>query len=197
MNIQELYRHYASTESDINEHLCTLFDLATECDIITEFGTRDGCSTSAFAAAIEGTSKKLFCVDLYRSNNIDGFLKSKNITFYQADTLVYNMQTTDLLFIDTLHTYFQLFSELKAHSKNVKKYIAMHDTVSYGVADEPYYNPNAPVKMSEHTQPTDKKGLITAIDDFLKDGDGINWKIKKAFTNNNGLTVLERVNIIS
>ncbi len=36
------------------------------------------------------------------------------------------------------------------------------------------------------------KGLKPAIDEFLENNS--NWKIKEVFTNNNGLTVLEKVN---
>lgn len=46
--------------------------------------------------------------------------------------------------------------------------------------------------MSVHIQQTEKKGLIAAINDFLKEGDGVNWKIEKEYLNNNGLTILKR-----
>lgn len=104
MNIKDLYIHHTAIKSDINEHLPTLFKLARECDIITEFGTRDGCSTSALAAAIEGTNKKLICVDLYKSNGIDNILKQNNVSFYEADTLTFNLQLTDF-FIHRYSTY--------------------------------------------------------------------------------------------
>ncbi len=182
-----------STSSDINEHLVTLFELAKECSTITEFGTRDGCSTTALAAAVENTDKRLTCIDLYRSNGIDVFLKLKNISFQQADTLIIDIEETDFLFIDTLHTYFQLFSELKKHSKSVLRYIALHDTVSYGLVDEWCYDPKATVKMSKLTQQTQKTGLQAAVNDFLHTEDGVNWKTKNNYLNNNGLLVLERI----
>ena len=104
-----------------------------------------------------------------------------------------NIEETDLLFIDTLHRYFQLYNELGLHAKNVKKYIILHDTETYGEVDEPLYAPQIPVKMSEKVIRTKAKGLKQAISDFLNTTkEGKNWKIKEVFTNNNGLTVLER-----
>jgi hypothetical protein len=193
-NIQERYKICASSNSDINEHLPALHALATEVEKITEFGTRDGDSTTAFLAAIENTNKTLTCYDLYKSSNTLIFEQFKNFKFNNTDTLQVTIEETDLLFIDTLHTYFQLYNELGLHSKKVSTYIALHDTTTYGIEDEPLYQPGFTVKMSEKANiRTPKTGLKNAITDFLQTTkDGANWFIFKEYTNNNGLTILKR-----
>jgi hypothetical protein len=37
----------------------------------------------------------------------------------------------------------------------------------------------------------EKRGLYTALMDFLDENK--NWKVKEHFTNNNGLTIIERI----
>jgi hypothetical protein len=163
------------------------------CKHITEFGTRHGDSTSALFAADPDT---FISYDLYRDEEVVNFYAPyKNFTFIQGDTLQIEIEPTDLLFIDTLHTYFQLFSELTIHSKKVSRFIILHDTVSYGHEDESSYSPSAPVKMSDIVRQGDKKGLKNALNDFLQTSDGKNWIVREEFTNNNGLVVLERKNI--
>ncbi len=189
MNIQEEYNKRKQNTSDINEHLETLFNYGVKSKHITEFGSRFGDST---VALIHSKPKKMISYDLFKSDFIKE-LNEENYSFVQSDTLQVNIEETDLLFIDTLHRYFQLYNELGLHAKNVKKYIILHDTETYGEVDEPLYAPQIPVKMSEKVIRTKAKGLKQAISDFLNTTkEGKNWKIKEVFTNNNGLTVLER-----
>lgn len=107
--------------------------------------------------------------------------------FILGDSLKIDILNTDLLFIDTLHTYNQLLGELKKHSINVNKWIILHDTVSFGSCDEHIYEHASEIVKNTTS---DKKGLIEAVNDFLKENK--NWIIKEVFTNNNGLTILER-----
>jgi predicted O-methyltransferase YrrM len=189
-----IYNVLCNTPSDINEHLPTIKNLASECNIVTEMGTRFVVSTWALVYA---EPKKIICYDINEDfflegkKNIYEICKEKNIefSFTKADTLKLEIQKTDLLLIDTLHTYFQLFSELSLHAKNVNKYIIMHDTVSFGHYDEQIYSHASDVvKNQNHI----KSGLVPAIEDFLKTEEGLNWSIYKVYENNNGLTVLIR-----
>ena len=196
MTIQEQYNQRRSVQTDINEHLETLYSYGVRSDItsITEMGTRFGDSTIAFLNAIENTNKTLFSYDLFRSENISGFERYKNYKFFQEDTLACNIINTDILFIDTLHTYFQLHSELTRHSKQVNKFIILHDTETFGVNDEVLYSSDCAVKMSDLVILTERQGLRAAFTDFLaNETDGINWRVKETFTNNNGLVILERI----
>ena len=93
----------------------------------------------------------------------------------------------DVLFIDTLHTYNQLYNELIKHSKKVKYHILLHDTVSFREKDEVLYN-HASVMIKN--MKNSKKGLYAAVTDFITTND--DWYIEKEYENNNGLMVLSR-----
>jgi hypothetical protein len=121
-------------------------------------------------------------IDLANEYNID-------YTFIESDVLNIEIEKTDLLFIDTLHTYNQLIKELNIHSKHAKKYIILHDTTTFGDVDEKVYDHASPLVINE---PTNKQGLWNAVNDFLKTEEGKNWKLLKRFTNNNGLTILKK-----
>jgi hypothetical protein len=95
----------------------------------------------------------------------------------------FEIEETDFLFIDTLHAYAQLKKELEMHALKAKKFIAFHDTVSYGERDEDNYTG---VIQKKH----EKQGLNAAINEFLESNP--QWSIEEVFTNNNGLTVLKR-----
>lgn len=188
-------KHYdkmCSIGSDINEHLPTLKRYASECEKVTEMGVRFACSTWAF---IEAKPKKLTCIDInykffepshsYVKSMCDNYKIDFN--WITGDSLKTDIEETDMLFIDTLHRYNQLISELRRHSENVKKFIILHDTKTFGYIDESIYDHASDLTFDLQT----KIGLKPAVDDFLNENQ--NWKIKEIYTNNNGLTILERV----
>ena len=174
----------------------TIKKYASECDSVTEMGTRFVVSTWAL---VEATPKKIFCYDikldffLEGKLNIEEVCESKNIDFkfIEADTLKVQIENTDLLFIDTLHRYEQLFGELNRHAKDVNKYIILHDTVTFSDVDEFIYQHASDIIK---TKQTEKVGLKMAIDDFLETENGSEWEIHEVYTNNNGLTVLKKIN---
>ena len=192
------FREACEKPSDINEHLQVLNQLAAECEHITEMGVRDVVSTWAFLAA---SPKKLVCYDIVKTDNIDIALKSAldssiNMEFIEADVLKVEIEPTDLLFIDTLHTYSQLKKELALHGNKVNKYIVFHDAVTYGHKPEPsQFNTHAGiVKQHERILANyveNDGGIMPAIEEFIDEND---WKVKQFYTNNNGLLIIEKIN---
>lgn len=179
-----------NTPSDINEHLLTIKKYSEDCDHITEMGVRDCVSTWAMLAS---NPKKMISYDIVRHNNVSEVEKLTNdysidFTFKTSDSLQCEIDETDLLLIDTLHTYNQLISELKLHNDKVKKYIILHDVVSFGYSDEKIYNHASDIIKNTNTS---KVGLMNAVNDFLTQNN--HWRIKETFKNNNGLMILERV----
>lgn len=175
--LQERYDYYCNTPIDIHEHLPTIRRYAQECFHITEFGTRYVVSTYAFMA---GKPTKLVTYDLYPHENIwtaASIAQENNVdfSFMERDTTQVEIEPTDLLFIDTLHTYAQCKKELELHASKARKYIMFHDTVSFGYSDEGSVGP----------------GLMPAITEFLAANP--QWQIKEHYTNCNGLMILERV----
>lgn len=175
--VEEKYTYWVNTPGDIHEHLPTLKKYAEEVNHITEMGVRWVVSTWAL---LMGKPQKMISYDWGFNEHIEELIEiTKDIdtdfTFIQADTGKIEIELTDLLFIDTMHTYEHLKLELSLHAKNVNKYIILHDTITFGRRGQDGSTP----------------GLIKAVDEFLQDNE--EWQIKEHFSNNNGLTILERV----
>jgi len=176
MNIYDIYKQKCNKKCDINEHLPILKKYAEKVRHVTEFGVRFGVSTTAF---LSGKPKVLKSYDINKKSFKNYKLYKNlspdtNFTFIVSNVLKVDIEETDLLFIDTWHTYNQLSRELELHSGKVKKYIIFHDTETFGYVGE------------DGTEP----GLLEAINKFL--GINKNWKIEKIFKNNNGLYIISR-----
>jgi hypothetical protein len=191
--INLIYESQCNTPSDINEHLPTLLKYAKECKHITEMGVRWVSSTWPLLLS---NPKKMISYDIVRHPKIEEVIDlSKNYNldyqFIQSDVLTIEIEETELLFIDTLHTYNQLVCELDIHSDKCSKYIILHDTTSFGEVDEMIYeHASNEIKNIE----TKKQGLWNAILDFLETDKGKMWEVHERFTNNNGLTILKNKN---
>lgn len=137
MNKSKIYfEHFKVVPGDIEEHLDTLSEYASKCNTVTELGTRALVSTWAFMVA---HPKKLITIDKVHPSEYGAIqmLNEANkaareefidFKFILADDLEIQIDETDLLFIDTLHTREQLTKELQLHASKVKKYIIFHDT---------------------------------------------------------------------
>lgn len=172
-SIEEYFLFYKTVKGDIEEHMDTLKKYASKSNSIVELGVRNLVSTWAFLAA---RPKKLISVDithpitngakkafddafrLARENKID-------FAFIQADDLEIELEKTDLLFIDTLHTREQLTQELKLHADKARKYIILHDTEIPEMAETAF--------------------------EFLKENK--KWRLLEQRHNNNGLIVLGKL----
>ena len=178
--LENIYNQRCSMPSDINEHLPTLKKYAEECDHITEMGVRWVVSTFAF---MMGKPKKLISIDIdpvekHGIQTIDLITLAKTagveFEFVLGDTTEIEIEETDFLFIDTLHTYTQLKKELALHPSKVKKYIGFHDTTTFA-------------QVGEYKE----VGLWPAIEEFLSSNP--EWVIAEKFEKNNGLTILKRI----
>lgn len=187
--IEQLYRAACATPSDIHEHLPLLRELASECQHITEFGLRWGTgSTIAFLAAQPATfvSWDLNPMAVVSQQVLD-LIRSRGRTRFEprcGDTLkISPIEPTDLLFIDTLHTGYQLWEELKRHvdprrsPMPVRKYLVFHDTETFRYVGE---NGQAP-------------GLVDAIREFQLHYAFPHWALLHDRKNNNGLAVLRHI----
>jgi hypothetical protein len=190
--IQQIFKEYCSIpqgHSDISEHLPALYFFAKQCKTITELGVRQAISSYAFASA---RPEKYTCIDIKEYSGFTALIQrckdeGINIIPQIADSRTVELEPTDLLFIDTLHTYAQLTIELNKHHSKVNKYIILHDTVTYSFTDDYIdYGTDPNLQSEGHT------GLIPAIFNFLDSNR--DWKHLKTYPNNNGLTVLTRLN---
>jgi cephalosporin hydroxylase len=193
--IFEIYLQQKENISDINQHIETLYDLGKECSHITEMGVRWVSSTWPF---VYSKPDKMISYDIKKNPNIEKVISlceeySINYEFEEKDVLEVEIEPTELLFIDTLHTYNQLIKELELHSNKVSKYIVLHDTTHFGRIDEVIYSHASDIIKKSKTT---KQGLMTAIEDFLLTELGQSWEIFRIYTNNNGLTILKNKSYI-
>jgi len=189
--IIQKFNQLRDTSSDINEHLETLSQYASKCNHVTELGVRGIVSTWAF---LKGRPKTIISYDLKHPNECGGNLEevikaaedaSINFSFIIGDSTKIIIENTDLLFIDTWHTYDQLNKELNLHENKVNKYIILHDTTLYEIIDEPFERTNSWNKTFIGG------GLWKAVHEFLIKHK--QWTIEKRYTNNNGLTILKKI----
>jgi hypothetical protein len=172
MTLDEIYYEKCRTKSDINEHLPVLREYGDKVNHITEMGVRGIVSTYALLAS---RPKKMISYDIIYvdTSHIHSLAPATEYRFIVGDTRQISIEPTELLFIDTLHNYDQLKTELTLHAPKTSKFIVLHDTETFGVHGE-----------------TEQIGLLKAIDEFLE----INtvWVNDLRLKNNNGLTILKK-----
>lgn len=192
-DLEMMYQWAKNTPGNINEHIPTLYEYAKECEHIVEMGT--GAYPVSSWGFLRAKPKKFITIDagdpqliseakkIAQANDID-------FEFIKADTghPDLDIEETDLLFIDTWHTYDQLKQEFKLHAHKAKKYIVLHDTTTFGDKDEGY---GAPYYPDLHVQPKSQRGVWPAVEEFLAENN--DWRLVIRYTNNNGLTILKRV----
>lgn len=177
------FHRVCATPSDINRHLPLLRELVRQesgmaITEVVEFGMRNVVSTWALAA---GRPYSLVSVDIQdppadalsevvRCTAEEGV----QFTFLRCDTLALPPVSCDILFIDTLHTAAQLRAELARHADGVRRFIALHDTDSFGYRGEDGSEP----------------GLVSVIEEFV--GERGAWGVEWHDPDCNGLTVLQR-----
>jgi hypothetical protein len=144
--------------------------LLENCESYTEFGVMQGAT---LAAAMLTNIKSIRAYDInlktyeHAARHFEIYASQNDIDFTitTASTLDIDIDITDLLYIDTFHSYPQLSAELKKHHNNVQKYIVCHDT---------------------HAKPR----LAVAIAEFIEENK--NWEILTENKLSVGYTVLER-----
>lgn len=169
--------------TDIQEHCPTLARLSAECDHVTELGSGTGTSTTAL---LRGEPRRLVCYDIHHASEFDNVIRiarrpgsATSFMFHEQSALESDIEPTDLLFIDTLHVAEQLREELRMHALKVRKFIVLHDTVTFG----------------EHGEIGGHAGLLQALDEFVEQN--AEWAVKEQYDNNNGLTVLARHSLVT
>lgn len=171
-----MYTMACNKPSDIYEHLPILNELAAQCNHITEFGVGNGNSSTAFlnsTATLRSYDIRILPDAEYLFNEAKKL--GRDVELIYGDSLyIKQFSDTDLLFIDSLHTYRQLREELSLYNKHVRKWIVMHDTSLFGDVGE-----------------DGQTGLWLAIEEYLELHP--KWILQERRYNNNGLTILKRI----
>jgi len=176
LTLENLYNEACSEWSDIQDHLPRLRDYSLLVDHVTEFGVRTGFSTRALLA---GFPKRMISYDINPYSDEPRIRTATQAacvdwTFVQDNILFVEIEPTDLLFIDTYHTYSQLKAELNLHASKVRRYLILHDTAFFG-------------EVGQDGKPV---GLIQAYRELLVEDPS--WHVVEVLSSSYGLTVLER-----
>ena len=174
--IQAKFERVSVEGTDMREHMPKLKEYASRCPRVVEFGVWDCTSTWGLLAGAPVWMRSYDVIRKDEVNEVEALVKNTSIDFQfvLASSIEVELPEVDLLFIDSLHTYAQLKTELALHHAKVSKLIILHDTTTFGEEDQFYHKP----------------GLWPAVQEFLAvHGD---WRVKERLTNCHGLTVLER-----
>jgi len=182
MDFEKIYQEAVSNQTgDMYIHLPIISKLVEDCKHVTELGLGKAESTKAFLR--HNVEIHTYEIDPL-PESVEFIEQSKkagkNITLHIGDTREVEIEETDLLFIDTYHSYDQVKKELELHAGKVRKYIMFHDTTLYGFVGQGY----AP--ESDYYQ----IGIWPAIQEFLDTH--VEWQIIHHVDENNGFTVLQK-----
>lgn len=196
--LNEIYaQHCGDRTSDIFDYMGLLGEMSKGFEHITEMGVREVNTTWAFMWGLANSSytrRRLVSYDLAYHPNIElaktvAAENNVDFTFIQGNSIEVQIEQTNMLFIDTEHTYQHLHKELTLHSNNVTSCIFIHDTSGvYGAWEDWPYNHPRRGELANH--PT-KYGMWAGVVDFLNEN--ASWRLVERYEVGNGLTIIERV----
>lgn len=197
-SLSTLFQYYKAFPSPINEHLQTLRELGRASDHITEIGSQSMLATFGLLQGLsERENKGTYIGRFFEAPPLHDLLLANksadeakiSFSYSHGSDRTFEIEPTDLLFIDGKHTSVHVGYALRQFAPHTKKYIAIHHTAApWGLRD----NPNDRKDLSLYFDEADrsKSGSMPAIVNFLKEHP--EWHLAHRFSNNHGLVVLER-----
>lgn len=175
-SLGQLFEKAWQEPSDMNEHCETLRDLASQCEVVADMGSRPLVSTVALLA---GEPKKLIACHATEEavKQVMGVAKRSSelqAAIQQADSLSVTLpdNVVDLLLLDSEpHTAEHVLAELERHAPKVKRWIVLHDTATYG-----------------ETGSDGGPGVLVGIRQYVRANP--QWTVMSHTPRNHGLTVL-------
>jgi hypothetical protein len=159
-----------------NVYVTTLFDYATKCCHVTEFNSTCDPSTIVFLYNRNIIRSYNTIVDNEVKNIVNELIENDWDLVYKKGTILEEeIEETDLLYINSVDSYYNLIRALKKYENKVTKYIAISKTHKYAIKGK--HNEN---------------GLLPAIIKFIMLHN--NWKISFYDIICNGMTILEKHN---
>lgn len=174
MNAEQIllneYTSACNQPSDIRKHVSVLNTLAKECDSVVELGVRTGVSTRAFLVS----NVRLRSYDIEMNDRVTELFRvaqslGKDMQYIMGDSLSLDIEPADMMLVDTVHSYDQVTGELNRHANKIRKYIAFHDTYTFGLGQE---------------------NVLSAVLDFIMRNP--EWSLHHYDVEDNGLTVIKR-----
>ncbi len=187
--VEAIYAGHQLQASAITAHLPRLRALAEGLPLAVEFGVKRGASSSALLLG----ARHVISYDLVSTPEARALAEAAGDrwTYLIADSRTATIPACDLLFIDSLHTFDQLDVELRQHADMAGRYLAFHDTITFGSigargeSGDWLWTPTR-----GQTMPASALGIRPAIDALLiRDP---SWHVVAHYVDSHGLLVLER-----
>lgn len=138
-SLQEIYDELKANERDLNLHMDRLCELATGLDHVTEIANRREPTVAFLKAAPKKFVSYNSERDSYTASAL-ALIKNSDEWFEGSDEdntqKIPEIEETDLLFIDSEHTYARLREELNKYYLSCRRYIVVHDTDIYGATGQ-------------------------------------------------------------
>lgn len=190
MDIETIYNRHCSTPTAITPHLPRLRAVAEGLDLAVEFGVKRGASSSALLMG----AKKVISFDVVETREARELeaVAGDRWDYRLEDSRTAEVPPADMLFIDSQHDYEQCKAELDAHGHNIRKYIVLHDTATFGVvgADGESGRHKWAYVPGKGSVPLDCLGVRFAVDDYQIAHP--EWRIAAHYADSHGLLVLRR-----
>ena len=182
------------------DHIWAIVSVAAQCETAVEFGVRRGVTTLGITFGLAHSEKKNPSLTSYdieligldqHGLNWPGFIEAArergvDCKFILGNSRKVSIPETDLLFIDSYHSYSHFMEEIRLHLHKAKKYIIMHDssaTGTFGLIDQKEgYDQTHDYKNYE------KEGMHNAAMDFAE-LHGDEWEIFYHDDTGEGLTI--------
>jgi cephalosporin hydroxylase len=175
MDFEKQFLEACVKPNDMNEHLPWISEITAQCTHATELGVGRGTSTKGFLR--HDITLHSYEMDP-QPGTVEFFEEAKNsgrnATLHIADTRKVEIEPTEVMLVDSRHTYDQVKTELELHAKNVSKYIFFHDTEAFALVGE-----------------DNEEGIWLAIEEFLQSHP--EWQIVERRTNCSGMTLIKRI----
>jgi len=173
--LDEIFEVIKSMPRDLEEHMDLLKGLSSKCSHVTEIGKRK----ESLVALAAGKPKKLVSHNtewhqvgdrVEELAKLDIEIERTPISSEQIESI----EKTDMLFIDTVHTYSRMIDELNKFAPSVKRFIVARGTQANGEVGE-----------------DGGAGILYALRFFMKENP--QWSVIEHYENQYGLTVLGRL----
>jgi hypothetical protein len=188
MSILETYRAHCAGVTAMAAHLPRLRGLATGCEMAVEFGVKHGGSSSALLLGAKWV-RSYDIVETPRARLLETI--APHWEYVIGDSRTAEVLETDLLLVDSLHTYGQCRAELERHADAVRRWLIFHDTLTFGSIGADGETGRQLWTYESHVSvPPAALGIRPAIDELMiRDP---SWRVAASYTDSHGLLVLER-----
>lgn len=188
-SVREFFDYSCAHQTAISVHLPTIRHYAAKCEMACEFGVKYGASSSALLMG----AHQVHSWDIKATPEAEHLrsIAGPRWEYTIADSRAGIFGHCDLLFIDSLHTYAQVRSELEGTKGHVSKYLIFHDTITFGSVGADGETGRQSWNYADHrgeSVPDEHLGIVPVIFEFMSQNR--EWQVEMHDARSHGLLVL-------